>query len=903
MDKFDENIIKVDRTICTNISKREILNDDGLLAQNVVAQLRNFVEAIILKVYSINYEAEFSHDCTKKAISFIKGRDEYSFLRKFHNYLEVSDSHLTAEPDACIRLLWRYYDFLTECKKFLKKEFNLDVLSNIEDLPLDEDETLKEYYQKISVRIQEKQIVSINESPTHRFYIIKKKIFRVDGEKYYEYTLLEADNKASKFDRIIAFSKLNIPTYYAVHLRTTQSNINIIEHSMMIQIIVGFKVSIRPCEFNNFFKILGYTTKVSTYDVEYSKLMLYLTKTGRNLIDFLELDDEDFDVITRTVWNGANSTPILNGIKTCRALDGLPGYNTIKYLLFRLNNKVIREQLALHQNEKLSNLFLKYGCIPFDKMPFASNLLGHSSNLFELYECFGAYGREHELLGRIIKNKTELEAKLYSKEKELPSFSKKEDLIKRYNSTLYYKHQIDGSIVKDNNFYYISGYENDAKYIIEELIELTKSGLDGYRNSVKYWLKTSSYKIDDEIKENALKNMFISSRVALIFGSAGTGKSTMIKHISMFFADKRKLYLTNTHSALENLKRNIGESNFAQYSTIKSFIDKDYVECDILFIDECSTVSNYDMASILAKARYKLLVLVGDVFQIESIKFGNWFNIAYSYIPKSATSELTYTYRSADNELKKLWKMVRDLDPRMYDFMEINHYCSSMDKTIFDNLSKDEIVLCLNYDGLYGINNINKFLQDNNQGKMIQLGVERYKVGDPIIFNGTNRFAPFIYNNLKGEIVDIIEEDRKVKFVIEVNKVFNELDAEQAAFDLEEQREQGKSVISFYVGKFNNKDDDDKEDFNVVPFQVAYATSIHKAQGLEYDSVKIVITDGIEEMISHNVFYTAITRAKNKLHIYWTKKAEQYVLDNMHYMYNKEDAIILANKYKLKRVR
>ena len=49
-----------------------------------------------------------------------------------------------------------------------------------------------------------------------------------------------------------------------------------------------------------------------------------------------------------------------------------------------------------------------------------------------------------------------------------------------------------------------------------------------------------------------------------------------------------------------------------------------------------------------------------------------------------------------------------------------------------------------------------------------------------------------------------------------------------------------------------------------VPFQVAYAVSIHKAQGLEYDSVKVVITDANEDDITHSIFYTAITRARER---------------------------------------
>ena len=48
----------------------------------------------------------------------------------------------------------------------------------------------------------------------------------------------------------------------------------------------------------------------------------------------------------------------------------------------------------------------------------------------------------------------------------------------------------------------------------------------------------------------------------------------------------------------------------------------------------------------------------------------------------------------------------------------------------------------------------------------------------------------------------------------------------------------------------------------------AYALSIHKAQGLEYDSVKVVITNDVEDMITSNIFYTAVTRSKDKLKIY-----------------------------------
>lgn len=47
-----------------------------------------------------------------------------------------------------------------------------------------------------------------------------------------------------------------------------------------------------------------------------------------------------------------------------------------------------------------------------------------------------------------------------------------------------------------------------------------------------------------------------------------------------------------------------------------------------------------------------------------------------------------------------------------------------------------------------------------------------------------------------------------------------------------------------------------------------YTVSIHKAQGLEYNSAKEVIPSSNSEQISHGIFYTAITRAKEKLKIF-----------------------------------
>lgn len=190
----------------------------------------------------------------------------------------------------------------------------------------------------------------------------------------------------------------------------------------------------------------------------------------------------------------------------------------------------------------------------------------------------------------------------------------------------------------------------------------------------------------------------------------------------------------------------------------------------------------------------------------------------------------------------------------------------------------------MNYDGLYGINNINRFLQESNPNGAVQWGIQQYKIGAPILFNESERFAPVIYNNMKGKIVgiEVVNPDDVagyIQFDIELTKVINGMDALMQEFKLLENSQRGNSVICFKVYKTRSTDEDDERSSrSVMPFQVAYAVSIHKAQGLEFNSVKIVITDEVDELITHNIFYTAITRAQSKLRIYWTPEVENKVL-------------------------
>lgn len=899
-ENIDHDIVKIDKVICGNIAKFDT-SERGLLAQNILSQLRNLVEHVALKIFSRGRNIDGSYDNIQKAIQFVNANGKYRFLSRFHKLLQISASHYTLDEENSERLMLKYYEYLLRIKSFLHKTYGIDVLENISEFPINTDSIMNEYYEKIAKKINQPATVRTSVAYDDRYYIQKKVPFFVDYEVYYEITFTRANDNASKFDRIIAFTNIDISPYYAVKLSVSNDCIQILGKEMPIQIIDNWQVSIRPCELNNFADIFGDHPKIGGTK-EYYELMRFLTSTGLNLVEIIDFSDRIYSKVKRRVTENARATHFFKILDKCREINSTDGRgkNVLRYLLLRLNNRIIKSQRNSEPCEKLSNLFLEYGCIPFEKMPFNTSLRNHNPKLRDLFECLDSSNRIHELFARHIKNNTEIKGQLYTPIKDIVTFENIDGLIQSFNSSLYYKHQ-HRRLENFKGHIYIKGYEEATHQIISNLKQLASKGIGNYSNSVKSWFQTSSYKIDCDEKSKALTELFEQSKVALIYGAAGTGKSTMINHISNFFKDEKKLYLANTNPAVDNLKRKVNASN-CTIKTITKFLNfrNNDVNFDLLVVDECSTVSNSDMLKILQKANFKLLVLVGDVYQIESILFGNWFSAAKSFVPDASVFELTKPYRTNNQRLLNLWKAVRQIDDDVLEKITKGSYSVSLDESIFENSEEDEIILCLNYDGLYGINNINRFLQGNNINTPVEWGIQTYKVNDPILFNETNRFTPLIYNNLKGKIVGINKFEDEIQFDIEIDKAINEFDAEFYDFELLENSDDGKSVIRFFVNKYKSTDDDDDNASNtVVPFQIAYAVSIHKAQGLEYDSVKIVITTEIEELITHNIFYTAITRAREKLKIYWTPETEKRILESLERKFNGKDEALLKLKYNL----
>lgn len=249
MDIIDKKIFDINQVIQKNISKFDD-SERGLLSQNILGHLRNLIELIFLKIYN-QRKNEFlkpEYDNYRIAEKYVKSIGTLRFLGKFHDLLQISVSHYTPDENASERLMLKYYEYLLKIKSFLVKEYTLEVFLNINEFPIRLDKTTQEYYEKIAERID---VPLTGRTQKDRYYIQKIKPFFVKNEVYYEVTFTESHDRVSKFDRIIAFTKLDIMQNYAVDLFVAREYIEILGKQMPINIIQNWEVSIRPCELNN----------------------------------------------------------------------------------------------------------------------------------------------------------------------------------------------------------------------------------------------------------------------------------------------------------------------------------------------------------------------------------------------------------------------------------------------------------------------------------------------------------------------------------------------------------------------------------------------------------------------------------------------------------------------------
>lgn len=911
----DEEIKNASNIIDKNLEK---LNDDnrGEISTNILNAVRNLNDNIAYKIWNDKFpDKPMSINKVASKFTSVSG---CQFIAQFDKCMRKSLSHFTPSEEGSIFLLSKYYKYIYQLKQVMKEIYNFDIIKNIELYYENKiDEQTLDYYTKIAKVVD---ISNEDSSDMDIFYISSSRPFRIDNKLYYEVVLEPAEEVSNKFNRITAFTKFDIDTNYAVSLQFSNKNIDLLDKKFPIKVITKWKISIRPCELINFGDLIDCEIKIQRGYPEYQLLMDILTKYKIDLLDIIQLDSDDYSQL-KTKFEGEtknNHSRIFDLLDFCKniILNKKEGQNILRYLLVTMNNRIIKLQRQRYSDSNYANCNISSKCMPFDKMPLTFGLKKHNADFYTLLNCIDLTGMEPDLFAHHIISSAEQTSSIFISMSDLQSYGDEKqirELVRLYNNKLdsYFRPTSDLKIYQDK--VYFNEHALSSKEIITDLKTLSAKKFylsNCFKQEEIDLLKDDSLNeipLEDNLKEKVLQNIYNNSQVHAIYGAAGTGKSTLINYISNLLSGYNKIYLAKTNSAVENLRHRVKHNKETDtFMTIDKFLStyrRYFPNADLIVLDECSTIENLKMKEVLKRIDNSLLILTGDIYQIESIGFGNWFALLKDFLPNYCITELQTTYRSTNDNLKELWKEVRNLDDNENEALEYLircSYSSEINASIFDNIDEeDEIILCLNYNGLYGLNNINKLLQLSKNGKKADIGIWQFRVGDPVLFTDSERFG-ILYNNLKGKIIDIEDQVSSVKFTIEV---YVKLDKNEAnACDGLEYIEstENKTTISFNVDRhkpyyFDNEPENKR---HVLPFQVAYAVSIHKSQGLEYNSVKIVISNESENRITHDIFYTAITRAQNHLKIYWPSSVANNILSTIKPKKN-GDVYILKALYNL----
>lgn len=605
-----EEAVKIIETRCEDISLEIDRISDGnksrdCISRRIVNGLYDLCYAVlVLNAINLGY----MNVNERLAWELSQFNIETKYLSNFLKGLKYIGSRIPEEGQS-ERLMLKYYNYLWEIRRFLKTNFNIDVLRNLERFPLNTDTLDVEYYEMVA-----SSICAIDLSPkaprTSRYYIQKKTPFFVNGERYFEITLQLAGLYATKFNRITVYSKQNISTNYSIQIAYADAEINLWGAKSKIKVVTNWKVSIDPSCLNKLGKILKIDINLNKNYGEYNALMNFLTRTGMNLFDLINIHENNFQNALDQIYGETNTNTFKDVLIKLRRDYSLSsnkkGKHTIRYILLNLREETLEFVLPNTFDKYClsDDLYITSRCYPFEKKPFISNLAGRKTskgNIKDILEITNGSAefdtvRPYLTIESMIRETGELYF-------DIDSVASRE-AIKKYNSSLDQWECSNGFMInEENGFLSIASYETTTIFILNKLLKFSKISNRGQRESNLRYLKQCNINFEDPLKKVALQKLFVNSQVMLIYGAAGTGKTTLINYISNMMNQSKKLFLTKTHTALQNLERRIENPGLdSDFISIDSFTKTiTLTDYDIVFVDECSTIDNRTMKRLLEK--------------------------------------------------------------------------------------------------------------------------------------------------------------------------------------------------------------------------------------------------------------------------------------------------------------
>ena len=376
----------------------------------------------------------------------------------------------------------------------------------------------------------------------------------------------------------------------------------------------------------------------------------------------------------------------------------------------------------------------------------------------------------------------------------------------------------------------------------------------------------------DEVQLAAIRQA-VTSKVMVLTGGPGTGKTTTTQGIiaALKKAGLRVLLAAPTGRAAKRMSEATGMEaktihRLLEYNPQDGYKrnDENPLEGDALIVDECSMIDILLMNNLLKAVPVGMrLVFVGDIDQLPSVGAGNVLRdiIDSQRIPvvrlvrifrqaqKSRIVMNAHTinqgrFPDTSNGRDTDFFFMREDDPERAAETIVRLVKERLPRAYRESPDRIQVLTPMQR-GVVGAANLNLLLQQalNPSGPSLGRGGYTYRQGDRVM-QLCNNYAKEVFNGDLGYIREVDTEERTLKV---------DFDGKWVEYDVTELDE----------------------------LTLAYATTIHKAQGSEYPIVVMPVLMTHFVMLQRNLIYTGITRAKKICVLIGAMKALAYAVRNV----------------------
>jgi len=408
-------------------------------------------------------------------------------------------------------------------------------------------------------------------------------------------------------------------------------------------------------------------------------------------------------------------------------------------------------------------------------------------------------------------------------------------------------------------------------------------------------------KLDD--RQMAAVENACTNNLSILCGRAGTGKTTTLKAIANSFigAGMNGIAMCPTGKAAKrfqevvccgdkinsvNLPSKTIASALRYYNGRFTVDENDTLDYDFVIVDEASMCGVHTFNALLRAIDWKRtrIVITGDHNQLPSIEPGNILNDLIS-CGEFKCESLTKIYRQ-DKNSGIVYNASRVIDGEMIsishhesgvrfadcDFIKTDKECSRdaiikkvVQQLPADNLDpvKDIQVLCPGKRGEIGTEELNKSLRAELNVKK-RVNYMGFMVGDKVI-NRKNNYGLCIVNGDVGFVKDI-----------------------------------GKTGITVDFGEGSGSDGTGIVEMNseaAASLKLAYAYTVHSSQGSEFKCCVIPIYSTHWMLLFRNLLYTAMTRPRQKLVLYYDLKSMHHCIKNNSQSNRATNLVMFIKKY------